>query len=245
MPADFLYRLCRRYVNYVNGQNNSDIRTNGELRWLREALPHCTTVFDVGANIGDWASLALQINPIMNIHCFEPSLNTFERLRKSLTAHSAHVTLNPFGLSATHEMKMLHLFGDCAGTNSLYPREGLNIHQSRSETVHLETLDQYCQDQGLGRIDLLKIDVEGHELSVLQGAALMLEQGCIERIQFEYGGTFIDARILLKDIFGLLTPLGYRLYKIYPSRLAYAERYEQRFENFQYQNWVALRPQPV
>lgn len=245
MPSNFLYRLCRHYVNYVNGENNGDIRTNGELWWLREALPHCTIVFDVGANIGEWASLALQINPTVNIHCFEPSANTFERLRENLTAQTECVTLNPFGLSTAREIRTLHLFGDCAGTNSLYPREGLNIHQSRSETVHLETLDQYCQDQGLGRIDLLKIDVEGHELSVLQGAALMLEQGRIERIQFEYGGTFIDARILLKDIFGLLTPLGYRLYKIYPGRLASAECYEQRFENFQYQNWVALRPQPV
>lgn len=245
MPSNFLYRLCRRYVNYVNGENNGDIQTNGELWWLREALPHCTTVFDVGANIGNWASLALQINPTVNIHCFEPSLNTFERLRKNVTARSACVTLNPFGLSAAHEIRTLHLFGDYAGTNSLYLREGLNIYQSKSETVDLETLDQYCQDQGLDHVDLLKIDVEGHELSVLQGAVRMLEQGRIERIQFEYGGTFIDARILLKDIFDFLTPFGYRLYKIHPSRLVAAERYEQRFENFQYQNWVALKPRAI
>ncbi|MBK8637482.1 MAG: hypothetical protein IPN92_04070 [Chromatiaceae bacterium] len=78
-------------------------------------------------------------------------------------------------------------------------------------------------------------------MSVLQGAARMLEQERIERIQFEYGGTFIDARILLKDLFDILTPFDYHLYKIHPNRLVAADRYEQRFENFQYQNWVALK----
>ena len=69
----------------------------------------------------------------------------------------------------------------------------------------------------------------------------MLNQGRIHRIQFEYGGTYIDARILLKDMFDLLTPYGYRLHKIYPNRLQPVERYDQRLENFQYQNWVALK----
>ncbi|WP_295539483.1 FkbM family methyltransferase [uncultured Thiohalocapsa sp.] len=241
MNSSFLYRLCRRYVNYVNGENNSDILTNGEFRWLSEVLPRCATVLDVGANIGDWASLALRINPAVNVHCFEPSLKSFERLQENLSNHSAQVKLNPFGLSAAQETKTLYLFDDCAGNNSLYSREGLANQQSISESVHLETLDLYCQDQGLERVDLLKIDVEGHELSVLQGALQMLDQGRIEKIQFEYGGTFIDARILLKDIFDLLIPLGYRLYKIHPNRLAAAEGYEQRYENFQYQNFVALK----
>lgn len=69
----------------------------------------------------------------------------------------------------------------------------------------------------------------------------MLDQGRIHQIQFEYGGTYIDARILLKDLFDFLIPYGYRLYKIYPNELRPIECYDQRLENFQYQNWVALK----
>lgn len=69
----------------------------------------------------------------------------------------------------------------------------------------------------------------------------MLGGDRIQRIQFEYGGTYIDARILLKDIFDLLVPLGFKIHKIYPKALRPVERYDQRLETFQYQNLVALK----
>ena len=105
----------------------------------------------------------------------------------------------------------------------------------------MDTLDDYCGREDIGQIDLVKIDVEGHELSVLKGSTRMLSQGRIKRIQFEYGGTFIDARILLKDMFEFLTPYNLLLYKIYPEEIKFVERYDQRLESFQYQNWVAIK----
>ena len=68
----------------------------------------------------------------------------------------------------------------------------------------------------------------------------MLESGAVKRIQFEYGGTYIDSRTLLKDIFDLLIPLGYKMGKVMPNRVMLVEKYLQKFENYQYQNWVAL-----
>ncbi len=88
-------------------------------------------------------------------------------------------------------------------------------------------------------IDLVKVDVEGHELEVFKGAAGMLAQGKIKRIQFEYGGCNIDSRVLLKDLFEFLLPYGYAFYKVFPRELRRVPRYDQRLENFQYQNWVA------
>jgi hypothetical protein len=82
--------------------------------------------------------------------------------------------------------------------------------------------------------------VEGHELEVFKGAQEMLKKGGIKYIQFEYGGCTIDARMLLKDLFNLFLPYNYALYKIYPHELKLVPRYDQRLENFQYQNWVAV-----
>lgn len=237
--SSFIYRFCRRYVDHFNGDNNGDMHKNGELRWIREVIPQCATVFDVGANVGDWTELVLGINAHLTVHCFEPCAGTFQRLQKR--NFGSAVVLNHAALGAHIGEAKMHVFGECAGTNSLYLRHGLKSEQRQYEIIRMDTLDDYCERKDIGKIDLLKIDVEGHELSVLQGATHMLSQSRIKRVQFEYGGTFIDARILLKDMFELLTQYSFQLYKIYPEEIKSVECYEQRLENFQYQNWVALR----
>jgi FkbM family methyltransferase len=236
----YLYKLCKRYVDRYNGENNDNICTNGELRFMQTILPQSATVFDVGANVGDWTALALSINPHVQMHCFEPSAATFQRLQ----ARGGGGICNNFGLSSAPGDMTLWVFDGGAGINSLYKRQGLEdgwglAEQKQAETVRLDTLDAYCQRAGVSVIDLMKVDVEGHELEVFKGAAGMLAQGKIKRIQFEYGGCNIDSRVLLKDLLDFLLPYGYVFYKMFPYELRRVPRYDQRLENFQYQNWVA------
>jgi FkbM family methyltransferase len=49
----------------------------------------------------------------------------------------------------------------------------------RSEKVRIETIDGYCGERGIERIDLLKLDVEGHELDVLNGGVEMFRKSAI------------------------------------------------------------------
>lgn len=241
--SPLLYQVCRQYVSLYNGENDDDMETNGELRFMRRALLEARTVFDVGSNVGDWATRALGINPRIQLHCFEPSAVTFQRLM----AHRfpPHVVRNNFGLSsAPHDARLL-VFGDGAGINSLYRRDGLEDGwgidpQEREEHVHLDTLGAYCDRAGIREIDFVKVDVEGHELEVFKGMQDRLAPAQIKVIQFEYGGCNIDARVLLKDIFEFFRPYDYALYKIYPRTLQLVERYDQRLETFQYQNWAVI-----
>ena len=237
--SNFLYRCCRRYVNSYDNQNNVDMRSNGELCWLQEVLPACFTIFDVGANVGEWTALALEINPSLQVHCFEPSAATYRFLQAHVTSSS--VFLNQKALGASRGEYPLYVSGPGAGTNSLHKRTAPNLIQNQTENIYVETLDAYCEAHAVKEIDLLKVDVEGHELEVLKGAINLFKEGRIRRIQFEYGGTYIDARILLKDMFDFLIPFGYRIYKMYPNYLRLFEQYDQRLENFQYQNLVALK----
>jgi hypothetical protein len=69
---ELLYRICKRYVDQYNADNNSDFYTNGEYTFMLEQLIHSTIVFDIGANIGEWAKAALNVNPNIQLHCFEP-----------------------------------------------------------------------------------------------------------------------------------------------------------------------------
>ena len=85
---------------------------------MRQVLHKCNTVFDVGANIGHWAKLALQINPDLNLHCFEPSRSTFQELLSN--KFQSNVICNNFGFSSTSGEACMHVFRDGSALNSLY-----------------------------------------------------------------------------------------------------------------------------
>ncbi|HYC60601.1 MAG TPA: FkbM family methyltransferase [Thermoanaerobaculia bacterium] len=235
------FRVARKIVNLHNGDNNCDIGTNGELLVARAALPHCGVVFDVGANVGEWTNLALTINPNATYHCFEPSQPTFAVLSRRSFPANAH--RNPFGLGERTEERKLFVYAEGRGSNSLYYRNGLEEKQEFEEVISLRTLDDYSATQNIDSIDFMKIDVEGHELAVLRGASRMLAAGRIGVIQFEYGGCYIDARVLLKDIWEHVLSLNssYSFYKIYPDGPRPIARYEQALETFQYSNWLITR----
>ena len=245
LPANrHIYSFCRGYLDRMNGENNADIETNGELDLMQKTFGTFTTVFDVGAHVGDWTALALSINPRLAVHCFEPSRHTFELLTQKAFPDS--VVLNNCGLSSSRGERILYLFGEGAGINSLYQRQGLedgwNLEtQTLTETVTLDTLDRYCAEKGIAHIDFLKCDVEGHELDVFRGGQSLIAEQRITYIQFEYGGCNIDARTFLADYFAFFTAARYRLYKIFPGHLRFIPRYDQRLDNFQYQNWLVVR----
>lgn len=237
------YEICTLYSNKYNSENNCDMKTNGEYQFIKNNLKNCNVVFDVGANIGEWTTEALNINPKLHIHCFEPSSYTFKKLQQN--KFNKNVLCNNFGLSSKATTQELHIFEEGAGINSLYKRHGLETSfnletQSKSEQIKLTTLDKYCKTNTVEKIDFLKIDVEGHELEVFKGGKNLIQQEKIKMIQFEYGGCNIDAKVLLKDIFDFFKNTNYNFYKIYPKHLKLIKMYDQKLENFQYQNWVII-----
>src|SRR5262245_28668733 len=76
-----LHLIAQRYIERYRNENNSDMHQNGEMHWLLSVLGDCKVVFDVGANIGDWTEIALKINPQLQMHCFEPSTASFQKLQ--------------------------------------------------------------------------------------------------------------------------------------------------------------------
>jgi hypothetical protein len=86
------------------------------------------------------------------------------------------------------------------------------------------------------QIDFLKIDTEGHELDVLQGSEKMLSEGRIKCIQFEYGGTYLDANITLEQVFNLLKKYNYKISKLGNSEI---ENFTSNLENYTYSNFLA------
>lgn len=240
--SHFVYRVANKLVNLYNGDNDFEIATNGELRFAELTLPHAKVVFDVGANVGDWITLVLKLNPGASYHCFEPSAPTFARL--SSLSLPPNVRLNHFGLGAAPEERTLFVYDEGSGANSLYRRVGAPTDQRSEESVRVRTIDDYCAEHGIERVDVVKIDTEGHEMAVLQGTRRMLSEGRIGVAQFEYGGCYIDARVLLKDVWQFIESAGqgYAFYKIHRDRMERIPKYKQTFETFQYSNWAIAHP---
>lgn len=225
----FAYRFCSRYVAYYEGNNGYDMRVNGEFNFLRGVIiarPRAT-VFDVGANVGEWSKEALRVSSTISLHCFEPHPQAYNTLRES--GFSPSVTLNCMALGQVAGVESLFLY-ESGLFNSLYPWPDRPFVSSIE--VEVSTVTDYCKKNGIQQIDLMKIDVEGGEFQVLLGARTMLEEGRIAYVQFEYGPNYIGSRTLLKDIFDLAEKIDYEVFKILPRSLLHEPHYRTDLENF-------------
>lgn len=154
---NLLYRACKKYADLYTSENDDDMKTNGELYLMQRVLPHCRVVFDVGANVGHWASLAVRINSALSLHCFEPSQSTYQQL--STNKFKSNVICNNFGMGSTPGTAKLFVFEQGAGVNSLYQRQGLESFglgiQQEEEIIRLDTVDHYCHEHGVEKTGLL------------------------------------------------------------------------------------------
>lgn len=234
-----VYLFSRKVVDYHDSLNNCEFDSNGELSFLERNIGKFSTLFDVGANVGGWSQIVNDMKPEAAIFAFEPVKSTFDKLANRKFNQNVHLENIALGASSGEAEFFIHGMSEL---NSLYNRADAGHAPHATEKIKLDTLDGYCSSKGIENIDLLKIDVEGQEFAVLQGAERLLSQKRIKAVQFEYGGSYINARVLLKDVFELFMKYGYALYKIYPDRLLACPAYRQELDNFQYSNFVAVAP---
>jgi FkbM family methyltransferase len=222
-------RVLMKGARTLRGENLDDHRINGERRLLKSlALPPGAVIFDVGANVGRWSQQARRLFPSAEIHAFEPLPTAFEQLRRI-----AGITAHPVALGARRGTATLHYDPDVTVLSSLHDRAGMHLTETTTvEVIPLDELDA-------GRIDFLKIDVEGHERDVIEGAANRLARGEIGVVQFEYGGTYLDAGVRLREVVELFPP-AYSVFRVVPWGLMRVTEQDLRDESFALSNYVAM-----
>lgn len=246
-----LRALGGRLFRLAENNDNPYFATNGEKWLLRQVLQaHAAAkrgrpcmVFDAGANIGGYTRLALEearrTGVELEVHAFEPSPSAGAALRRAFAAeprvHIVEAALsNQAGEGA--------LFGGRAGNSqaSLVPRAAVSA-EADMVRVSLLRLEDYIAQQAIAYIDFLKLDVEGAEFSALQGLGACLRPDFVSTIQFEYGGTALDAGTTLREIYHLLTVRGFIVGKLFPRAME-VRPYRAWMENYAYANYVALDP---
>ncbi len=134
-------------------------------------------VFDVGGNHGIYTYwLAKAVGKNGRVHVFEPQPELGVELNKiAKWLRLDFVSINSVALSDQSTQKMLtrSRVGDGSATLNDY-----DLSKSGVEKIEIQTLtmDEYCQQQGVTRMGYLKIDVEGHELSVIRGGLQTLQK---------------------------------------------------------------------
>ena len=175
------------------------------------------TVFDVGANIGDMTLQFIRLVRSGEVHAFEASAATFERLSvRCRIERETNIFLNNVAVSDREGVASLHVYDDkYSSWNSLARRPlqnyGIDVMPVRTEAAKTTTVDMYCDHHTVRRIDLLKVDVEGAELQVLHGAQQMFQRGQIGCCIFEFGQTTYDMGNNPDDIAAFAADVGYGL----------------------------------
>jgi FkbM family methyltransferase len=176
-------------------------------------------IFDVGANDGSTAVMALSRFPEARVVSFEPHPTTFAKLNARMAGNPRHRSVNVALGPEAGEAEMFEYAE--SKINSLTPnaqyakRYEKEAHSIRVTTT---TMDRFCAENGIESVDVLKIDTEGFDLMVLEGCRSMMERGAVKFIYVEFNdlqpkdGAFGGA-LMPFDV--LLRPYGYRFVASY------------------------------
>ena len=188
-----------------------------ELAFYRASVRGGMTILDAGANVGTLTLLFAKLAAPGVVHAFEPGAATFAKLEAALAkAGAANVVANRLALAGRAGPLCLNSYdGPFHPFSTLAERPlaayGVDAGPARQEEIEATTVDAYCEENGIAKIDLLKIDVEGAELQVLQGAGRMLGEKRIACVAFEFGQATFDMGNRPRQLAGLFRAHGYRV----------------------------------
>jgi FkbM family methyltransferase len=179
------------------------------------------TIFDVGANVGNTVEKYYFDYPHSIVHAFEPDPSTFSQLEARFEGHP-RVQCHCLAVSRNQRSETFFINEDPA-TNSLLPRPAsgrryFNKTGVLSQTIEVPatTISDFCAEQGITEIDILKLDIQGGELLALKGAETLLREHKIQVLYAEV--QFIplyEGAPLFHDVAHYLEAQGFALYGLY------------------------------
>ena len=241
-----VHRLALQSLGVMNWENPT---VSGEIDFVSRLAPLARTrdtftVLDVGANNGDYSTLILRTIPSSKVYAFEPNPLLFKHLQTSLSLTNFHPINAAVGSEDGEAILYDYDGSNGTGHASLFPGVIEDIHGNPSPFGHAVKqlkLDSFLESISIGWVDLMKIDVEGNELNVLNGCRERLKAGRFGVIQFEFNEMNLVSRVFFRDFAGTLT--DYKLYRLLPQgmiRLWNNRYHHYQQEVFAYQNVVAI-----
>ena len=243
------YGWNRRLLNLAArgmgvGVPTEDLIGPGEKRFF-EGLASLgpVNVFDVGAHFGEFATTLRRMCPQARVWAFEPHPVAFKRLEEA-GSKEGFTPVN-LGLSDRTDRLELYDYADrTAGTSHASLHAGVfeAVHHAAAGSVEVDvtTVDDFMESKQISRVNLLKVDAEGHELAIIRGAEQAIRSGAIDIVQFEFNEMNVASRVFFKDFYDALP--GFSFHHMVVNGLAPMGDYKPRtHELFILQNVVAIR----
>jgi FkbM family methyltransferase len=207
MRCDLTEMLQRQFYFFGTFFVEEDI-----LRCWAIAAKGAQVIFDVGSNAGIYSLAALAVQPDVTVHAFEPTPEIAGRLRETAKLNGLNrLFVHEVAVSSQNGYASLKRCRGDLGTN-----EGMNyiasdVGDSCLEPVQTVSLDHFCQHYEIDYVDVLKLDIQGHEHFALEGAEHLVMTGRVGMIFMElnWAGTAGSTCAATESI-RLLERAGYR-----------------------------------
>jgi len=207
------------------------IRINNEIKninfneLLKQKIPNNPIIFDVGGNQGQSIEKFKKIFNKPIIHSFEPIQSEFKKMQAKFK-NDSDVFLNNFALGDKEEIKEFNITAKSANSSFnkiknntawLKKRQEENFSKSKSfvtkkEKVKINTIDNYCNEKKINKIDLLKIDTQGYEDKVLEGSVNCFKNNNISAVVTEIMfDNVYDKYFSFSDIEKHILPFNFRM----------------------------------
>ena len=226
-------------------------RIGDEVKACISLIPIKPSIFiDIGGNVGNYTQEVLNMYPDIKVYIFEPSI-TNKSILEDTFGNLSNVKISAYALSDKSRAAVLYSNKPGSGLASLSNRrlEHFDIMMDNKEDIKIHRFDEIwpsLSEQSTNIytnkrqkiIDYVKIDVEGHELAVLNGFGKFIENMAL--IQFEFGGTNIDSRTYFQDFWYFFRINKFTIYRISPSGLIKIHKYKEIDEIFLTTNYIAV-----
>ncbi len=135
-----------------------------------ELCQEAQTIFDIGANTGLYSLMAKTINPNADVYAFEPVERVYDKLSYNNLLNNYDIKCEKKAISNRDGSALIY-DQDTEHTYSITVNKDTTTDGEKAIPIRIETvrLDTFIQQNNISRIDLLKIDVETHEVEVLEG----------------------------------------------------------------------------
>ncbi len=148
--------------------------------WI-ELCEFSNVIFDIGANTGIYSMVAKTINPQSKLYAFEPSINTYNKLKLNNKINNFDIFCEQIASSNSNSNQLFYDFFSpdqtSASLSSDMYKKRPNFNEKMMEyKVQTMTMANYIKKKAISKIDLIKIDVEMHEPEVIEGFKEYLEE---------------------------------------------------------------------
>lgn len=243
------YRLARFLWLDARGDPKNSIGRNGELEVQSAVLKQAAGLdsavcLDVGANLGIYSRDLLRsaegagVGEKLELFCFEPNPDCVKEIEKNLASFikEGNISIVPKVMTNQGGEATFHVTGTTAGSSSLKVDE--RHQKSQKITVECVTFDGFCEQRKIDQVLFAKVDTEGNDMRVIEGAKEMLASGRLHYLQFEYNYRWIYFRCFLKDVFDLVEPLGYQIAKVTEKGLEVYPEWHNELEVYREGNYL-------